>query len=368
MFPFGSLDNGELSNLNDFDFPSFIDSAPSFEITSYLTNVPNLGDYDVDEHLPSNVNSSYHTLQDLSVLNTSDKDLSLLHINIRSLSLHLDELVSTLATLKKNFDVIGVSETWNSFEDPIKSNVDIPGYSYFACQSYSQNGGVALYMKSGLTLIPRADLCKDSKDFESVWVEVENKDSKNYLFCFAYRHPSSTIDTFTEYLQDILSNSAVSNKQVSILGDFNINLLNYNSSTPITHYVNFLLSKQVLPYIVHPSRISAHSSTLIDNIFFNITDNETISGTILTQITDHFPQLLVVKHAGISHKNLSYFQHDFSKLNEETLLNNFENLDLIYLNSSDLDGNDKFNRLLFSLNELVKIHAPLTKLNKKIVS
>ena len=42
MFPFGSLDNVELSNLNEFDFPSFIDSAPSFEITSYLTNLPNL--------------------------------------------------------------------------------------------------------------------------------------------------------------------------------------------------------------------------------------------------------------------------------------------------------------------------------------
>ena len=362
---FRSLDNVELSNLNEFDFPPFIDSAPSFEIPSYLTTLPNLGDYDVDEHLPSNVNSSYHTLQDLSLLNTSDKDLSLLHLNIRRLSLQRDELVSTLATLKKNFDVIGVSETWSSFENPITTNVEIPGYSYFACQSYSQNGGFALYMKSGLTVIPRPDLCKDSKDFESVWVEVENKDSKPYLFCCVYRHPSSTLDTFTEYLQGILSNSAVCNKQVFILGDFNSNLLNYKSSTPITNYGNFLLSKQFVPYIVHPSRISAHSSTLIDNIFSNITDNETISGNNLTQITDHFPQFLVVKHAGISYKNLSYFQHDFSKLNEETLLNNFENLDLTYLNSSDLDVNDKFNRLLFSLNELVKIHAPLKKLNKK---
>ena len=120
-----------------------------------------------------------------------------------------------------------------------------------------------------------------------------------------------------------------------------------------------------MPYIVHPSRISAHSSTLIDNIFSNITDNETISGNILTQITDHFPQFLVVKHAGITYKNLSYFEHDFSKLNEETLLNDFENLDLTYLNNSDLGVNDKFNRLLSSLNELVETHAPLKKLNKK---
>ena len=144
---------------------------------SYL---PNLDD------LPSNVNSSYHTLQDLSTLDTSDSDLSLLHLNVRSLSLHVDELVSTLATLKINCDVIGVSETWNSFENPIKTNVEIPGYSYFPCQSHSQNGGVALYVKSGLNLLPRPDLSKESTDFESVWVEVEYKNGKNYLFCCSY--------------------------------------------------------------------------------------------------------------------------------------------------------------------------------------
>ena len=365
MFPFGSLDNEELSNLNELDFPSFVDSIPSFEITSGLTNLPNLGDYDIDEHLPSNVNSSYHTPQDLSTLDTSVKDLSLFHANIRSLSLHFDELVSTLSNLKINFDVIGVSETWNSFENPIKTNVEIPGYNYFPSQSHTQNGGVAIYVKSELTSIPRPDLDKDSIDFESVWVEVENKNGKNYLFCCVYRHPGSTFDTFSEYLQETLSSPAVFNKHVFILGDFNINLLNYNSSTPITNYVNFLFSKQFLPYIIHPSRVSAHSSSPIDNIFSNITDTETISGNILTQITDHFPQFLIVKHAGITYKNLSYFQHDFSHFNEENLLNDFANLDISYLNDSASDVNSKFNRLLSSLDELVKTHAPLRKLTKK---
>ena len=160
ILPFGQLDNDELSNLHDFDFPSFVDSMPSFEITSSLTNLPNLGDYDIDEHLPSNVNSSYYTLQDLSTLSTSDNDFSLFHMNTRSLSLHFDELISTIATLKINFDVIGLSETWNSIQNPIKTNVEIPGYKYFPCGSQSQNGGLALYVKTGLTPTPRPDLSK----------------------------------------------------------------------------------------------------------------------------------------------------------------------------------------------------------------
>ena len=74
MFPFGHLENDELSNLYDVDFPSYVDSVSCFEITSGLTNLPNMDDYDIDEHLPSNINSSYHTLQDLLTLNSSGKD------------------------------------------------------------------------------------------------------------------------------------------------------------------------------------------------------------------------------------------------------------------------------------------------------
>ena len=365
IFPFGQLDNDELSNLHDFDFPSFVDSMPSFEITSSLTNLPNLGDYDIDEHLPSNVNSSYYTLQDLSTLSTSDNDFSLFHMNTRSLSLHFDELISTIATLRINFDVIGLSETWNSIQNPIKTNVEIPGYKYFPYGSQSQNGGVALYVKTGLTPTPRPDLSKDNPDFESVWVEIENNNGKHYLLCCTYRHPNSAIDTFCDYLQEILSNPAVSNKQIFILGDFNINLLNYNSNTPTTNFVNFLFSKQFLPYIIHPCRVSGNTSTLIDNIFSNITDNETLSGNIMTQISDHFPQFLIVKHAGITYKNVSYFQHDFSSLNEENLQNDFANLDLNYLTDNALDVNAKFNRFLSSLDELVKAHAPLKKTFKE---
>ena len=83
--------------------------------------------------------------------------------------------------------------------------------THFKVPKPTQNGGVALYMKSGLTPIPRQDLSKDSTDFESVWVEVENKQGKNYLFSCIYRHPTLFFDTFNEYLQETLSHPAVFN-------------------------------------------------------------------------------------------------------------------------------------------------------------
>ena len=135
-----------MSNLFDFDKPSVVDSLPSFEITSRLTNLPNLQDYDIDEHLPSNIYSSYHTIQDLSASDTSATDLSLLHMKIRSLSCHFDELQSLLDNLNIGFNVVAVSETWDSFARPLSSNVSIPGYTFLSSKSQSQNGGVGLYI------------------------------------------------------------------------------------------------------------------------------------------------------------------------------------------------------------------------------
>ena len=49
----------------------------------------------------------------------------------------------------------------------------------FHANRISQNGGVALYVKSGLIPTPRPDLGKDSTNFEAAWVEVENRNGKN---------------------------------------------------------------------------------------------------------------------------------------------------------------------------------------------
>ena len=110
MFLFGKLENDELLGLHNFDLPSFVDSAPSFEIISNLTNLPNLSDYDIDEHMPLNIDFRYFTLPKLSSLQLSSSDFPIHHINIRSPSFHHDELVSLSTRTNLNLDVTGASE------------------------------------------------------------------------------------------------------------------------------------------------------------------------------------------------------------------------------------------------------------------
>ena len=54
------------------------------------------------------------------------------------------------------------------------------------------------------------------------------------------------------------------------MGDFNIDLLKIDSHADSEHFMN-TLGSFFQPQILQPTRITSHSSTLIDNIFFNST-------------------------------------------------------------------------------------------------
>ena len=48
------------------------------------------------------------------------------------------------------------------------------------------------------------------------------------------------------------------------------------------------------PHILKPTRITGNSAPLIDNIFFNSIKYHTVSGNILTDISDHLPNFLII--------------------------------------------------------------------------
>ena len=206
-----------------------------------------------------------------------------------------------------------MSEIWHSMDNPLLSNVEIPGYTFFKTQSLTQNGGVGLYIKDSLTSNPRTDLDSCTNDFETIWVEIENRNDKNFLICCVYRHPSSAIDNLTSHFQNVLSKIS-SNKLVFIMGDFNVNLLDYASHTQTSDFVNNFFSHSLLPCIHHPTRVSEQRASVIDNIYTNATNANITSGNIVMQISDHFPQFLILKNTQVSHNKSESFKYDYSKL------------------------------------------------------
>ena len=148
--------------------PSCVDGLPEFVYSSDLTRLPYLNDYDIAEQLPQTINSRYFTIPEITSLEVDSSDLSILHTNIRSLSLHHEDLITLCALTKVNYDIIGVSETWNQTHKETLNNASIDGYDHY------RNGGVRLYVKNSLSSKLINSLCVCCNDFETVWVEVNN--------------------------------------------------------------------------------------------------------------------------------------------------------------------------------------------------
>ena len=101
-------------------------------------------------------------------------------------------------------------------------------------------------------------------------------------------------DFKNNYLSQIFEIESKEQKQVFLLGKFNINHLNYNDHQPTNDFLESLVSNSFIPYILHPTRITNHSKTLINNIFSNFVSPDIISGNIAATISDHLPQFSFV--------------------------------------------------------------------------
>ena len=259
------------------------------------------------------------------------------------------------------FDVIGISETKEQIDNEFISNVELRGYAMYSQPSKSLCGGCAIYVNSQSDHQVKNDLSVLEEEYETIWNEINNTKDKNLLCCCLYRHPSSDITKFTDHMTSILQKVQKENKTLFIMGDFNINLYNYSSHTETNDFINLMVSNYLLPHILHPTRVTDHSATIIDNIFSNNCELDTLSGNLLSQISDHFPQFLIIKNVMVDYRNCSLFQYDYSKFNEQSFINDFKELLWEDINDVNLNLNDKFDNFHKKVHTTVIQHAPLKK-------
>ena len=93
-------------------------------------------------------------------------------------------------------------------------------------------------------------------------------------------------DFNSNYLNNLLEKVSKEQKSVSLLGDFNINLLNYNVHNTTSEFLGSLASNSFLSYIMQPIRVTSHLKSLIDNIFTNVTLPDSTSGNLTAIISD----------------------------------------------------------------------------------
>ena len=112
-----------------------------------------------------------------------------------------------------------------------------------------------------------------------------------------YRPPNSDIQLFYDELSALLNQLNKSDREIYILGDYNIDLLKYDNHSLTTDFVNAMFSMSFIPLVNRPTRVTDSSATIIDNIFTNTVHmDKCVTGILPTDITDHFPVFHLVNH------------------------------------------------------------------------
>ena len=99
-------------------------------------------------------------------------------------------------------------------------------------------------------------------------------------------------------------------------------LLKYDKDFNVSDVVNTMYAN-LLPHITCPTRVTVNSQTLIDNIFFNNYDSSFTSGNLVTTLSDHHAQFLLMEFQTKQMDNEKILMsRDFSKIeNNKNLVN-----------------------------------------------
>ena len=354
IFPFGLLTKNELLELLEIDIPSFLENIPTFSLKSKLSNIPNLADVDIENNLINPINSDYYELDAFKhKTKNMEKSFGLFLINISSLNLHFDELHTALNLLDYLFEVIGVTETKLSENLKYKTNISLKGYTFHYQPTKSFCGGLAIYVKNSLNHFPRSDLSVCEKEFEIIWVEIKRNHGKDILCCCSYRHPNTDKEKFIQYLDLVASKVAKEKKLIYLMGDFNFDLLQYDTDNNSYDFLNSIVENSMLPFIHQPTRIIDSSATLIDNIFSNNIEFESISGNLFINLSDHLPQFLIIHRTEDRHKQANFYKHDYQKFDKESFQDDFSLQNWANLEKADLDASQKFDDFLWRVNSCV---------------
>ena len=175
------------------------------------------------------------------------------------------------------------------------TNITLPNYNIEHSPTDGLNGGALPYIKEDIIYKKRNDLkVLKSKMLESIFIEIVNPNTKNLIVGCMYHQPCTELsefnnDFFTYLCEKLLREK---NKDVVLIDDFNVDLLKYEDDANTADFLDKIYSTSLIPQITSPTRITPRSKTLIDNIFSSGANAKTLSGNIVTNISDHLAQFL----------------------------------------------------------------------------
>ena len=153
------------------------------------------------------------------------------------------------------------------------------------------------------------------------------------------------------------------------MGDFNLNLLRFQSCKCAQDFNFSLQSFDMTPSIDKPTREHNNSYSLIDNIFTNNLESILLSDNIISHLIDHFSQFCILDFssklfdAQRPKQLVRDLPNSFSV--EPTFLSELSQIDLISAVGNKVDVSKSFTVFHNKINKLLKEHASLKPLSRR---
>ena len=163
-------------------------------------------------------------------------------------------------------------------------------------------GGVGIYVKNHLSYktLKQYSIFVE-RIFESLFIEVSLSGNKKVIIG----------------LFNVLAELSNNYENVFIYGDFNLNVLEITQNKYILEYIDTIFSHGFLQLVTKPTRIAAHSATLIDHILTNSAIQDHNTFLLCSKMSDHFP---IIHQLSFSKEKLSSVKIESRDFSDESLL------------------------------------------------
>jgi len=271
------------------------------------------------------ITSLFHDTYTFNGKYSSTSKPIIMSINIQSLqSKHgaLQQLLGDICNESVPVQIIAMQETWK-IQYP--EYLGISNYKLYNTNRAGgmRGGGVGFYVHEDLT----AEVLQSTniaKVFECMTIQV-NINGKKYKVSSVYRSPTpppnmspaEQLEQFNQHLEALMQATAQNNVTSVICLDSNINAHTVTAQHSNYEYFQTIQTNGFTQCINKSTRVQGSTSTLIDHILTNATTQHIESGTIISDISDHFITFIVTPQCLSKVKKRSVLTRNFSAQNVE---------------------------------------------------
>jgi endonuclease/exonuclease/phosphatase (EEP) superfamily protein YafD len=266
--------------------------------------------------------------------------LRILYTNIRSLNANYDGLLLALQNSSEmEYDVIALSESWISEEQ--MQLYSLSGYKMFvqARNDGRRSGGVILYVRESINIIQNEIikihtaniLCLTLELGSTTHERVNSIDDNTLTILLCYRDCVISRSKFLRTFEPIINRNR--NKNIILLGDLNINLLN---SVEAADYLNVIESAGFKSIQNQPTR----DRSCLDHVFLKSNKLTAKSWLSDFRVSDHAMVLIEIDKHDINGGMTDGLSEEVKIVNEKKFVDKLQKADWSWIDKFNNPSND----------------------------